>query len=318
MKYLTPAFPAPRVGRCEGRSIFQGYHPKLSRPKEARRRSLATAFGAFMVGLLAYLILTAPDSVSGAQQWVGFTIVVMGSAPLYLYLKDRHRPPVPFFPMATLYNCAAYGLAIFSDRYERPGWYLDAISTKATLLALAGLGFMIAGFYLSKARIYKTISPYSLPETVNVKSLRLLMWCFLGCHLLFTHVPSIQVIATFAQFQAYTGDIGFAICLFLWRRRSLPTAESPHISRSCRTAGAFDALHQRFPGAAGLLCIPPVGCIVGNGEALSLENDRTWIASYNRSEFCEIRIQANRLGLWIGGGCPTHDESGPLQQVIGG
>ena len=226
VKHFKPAVPAPRVGTCEGRSIFQAFHPKLSRAKEARRRTLATAFGAFMVGLPAYLILTAPNSVLGVQQWVGFTIVVMGCAPMYLYLKDRNRSPVPFFPMATLYNCAAYGLSTLGDRYERPGWHLDAISTKATLLALAGLGFMIAGFYLSKARIHKTISPYKLPGTVNVGSLRVLMWCFLGCHLLFTQVPAIQVIATFAQFQVYTGDIGFAICLFLWRRRLLPRAES--------------------------------------------------------------------------------------------
>jgi len=180
-----------------------------------------------LVAASGYLLFKRPASVSLDNAFLALMIIWLGLLPSLGYLLNRHRPPMPFFPLVGLFYTTSFGLPIFASEQEASGrWSLANVSSTALILVMLGLIGMNLTFFISKVSLWKEVSPIRLPSPYALGRLRTLLWLFLGAHLTYLYVPSIRGIPSVGQLLEPIGYVAYGMFYIIYSRGKLPVLQS--------------------------------------------------------------------------------------------
>lgn len=195
--------------------------------KDAAYFKIVRAVLIFTVSILSiYLLDNRPKSISITNAFFALGITWLGLLPSLLYLLDRNRPPMPFFPLVGLFYATNFGLPIFASDVKLPGRFqLYNVSSTALVVVLLGIVGMLIAFFASKSSLWKNVSPIRLPGPFPLGKLLTVIWILLIGHIAFLYLPSLQNIPSLGQFLDPVGYVAYGIFYIIWARRKLPSIQ---------------------------------------------------------------------------------------------
>ena len=180
-----------------------------------------------LVAASGYLLFKRPASVSLDNAFLALMIIWLGLLPSLEYLLNRHRSPMPFFPMVGLFYATSFGLPTFASEQEAScRWSLANVSSTALILVILALIGMNAAFFISKSSLWKHVSPIRLPGPYALGRLRTLLWLFLGAHLAYLYVPSVRGIPSLGQLLDPIGYVAYGMFYIIYSRGKLPVIQT--------------------------------------------------------------------------------------------
>jgi hypothetical protein len=179
-----------------------------------------------LVAVSAYLLDQRPVSISIDKALLALGIIWLGFLPSLLYLLDRNRPPMPFFPLVGIFYATSFGLPIFASEQKIPGrWSLANVSSTALILVLLGVAGMTIAFFASKSLLWKSFSPIRLPGPYPLGKLLTLLWLLLLSHLAFLCIPSVREIPSVGQLLDPIGYLAYGMFYIIWSRGYLSSPQ---------------------------------------------------------------------------------------------
>ncbi|HEY9673845.1 MAG TPA: hypothetical protein V6D11_20560 [Waterburya sp.] len=180
-----------------------------------------------LVGLSAYLFDKRPSFISVDNAFLALGITWLGFLPTIQYLLDRHRPPMPFFPLVGLFYATSFGLPMFASEQEASGiWSTTNVTSTALMLTLLGIAGMNLAFFISRSSLLKNVSPIQIPGPYSLGRLIDLVWILLFAHLAFLYIPAVRSIPSLGQLLDPIGYVAYGIFYILISRRKLPSIQT--------------------------------------------------------------------------------------------
>lgn len=181
-----------------------------------------------------YLLDNRPNSLPFYNALLALAITWMGFLPSLVYLIDRDRPPIPFFPMVGIFYATNYGLPMFAANLQTPGIFrLEDVTSESLILAFFGISAMNIAFFGSKYSLWKQLSPIKLPGPFSVKKLLIFLWILLISHIAYFYIPFIRQIPSIGQFLEPIGYLTYGMFYIIWSRGKLPSLQAGIILFVC-------------------------------------------------------------------------------------
>lgn len=210
--------------------LLQSYSNNvISQAQIANRRYFKRLFWFTLFALVAvsaYLLDQRLVSISIDKALLALGITWLGFLPSLLYLLDRNRPPMPFFPLVGLFYATSFGLPMFASDLKLPDrWSLTNVSSTALILVLLGIAGMTIAFFTSKSLLWKNFSPIRLPGPYPLGKLLTLLWLLLLSHLAFLCIPSVREIPSVGQLLDPIGYLAYGMFYIIWSRGYLSSPQ---------------------------------------------------------------------------------------------
>jgi hypothetical protein len=210
---------------------------RLTLKQIEQQRYLQVLVNIFVVVLLVgsiYLINQRPEVVSFEKALLATGIIWVSLFPIFQYLSDQNRPPMPFMPLVGIFYATSFGLPIFAGELKLISHFsLKAVENKDLMLVLIALAGMNLAFYFSKSSLWANVKPLSLPRNYSLKKLFDLIWMFLFLHLAYVYIPFLRDIPSTGQLLGPAGYIAYGMFFILWKRGRLSKKQKSILMGVC-------------------------------------------------------------------------------------
>jgi len=201
-----------------------------------------------LVGLLiaamivASAILFSTATIRPVTALLGLAIIWTSLIPGLIYLTERDRAPIPFFPVAGLFYALFFGLPVFTlpisrNEIGRISAYgitlIDEIRDPVLALVWAGVALMVIAFYVAKHIPMKNWAHLKLARGTDPRALSILFWALLTGHLAFRLLPPVQSLPSIGQFLEPAGLVGICGLYLQWRRGQLTRTQKLLLGLVC-------------------------------------------------------------------------------------
>ncbi|MBW4670266.1 MAG: hypothetical protein KME60_23340 [Cyanomargarita calcarea GSE-NOS-MK-12-04C] len=180
----------------------------------------------FLLGLILHsihLMDTRPERLPLENALLALGITWLGFLPMILYLYNRNRPPMPFFPLVGLFYATSFGLPNFNaDNVGTGRLTLNNVTTESLELTLIALAGMNIAYILSKSWLLKNVTPIKLADTYPVKKLINFLWILLLAHISYLYIPAIKNIPSIGQLLDPLGYVTYGLFYILSHGGFLP------------------------------------------------------------------------------------------------
>jgi hypothetical protein len=182
-----------------------------------RRWSVVLALAA--IACSGALLAARPDTLTATQGALAAGVVLLGAAPLLVYLWAGATASFPLLALNGIFYAASFGLAAF---YPRLDWLQGTASsiTAALVLTLAGLALQYAG-YGAFGVLFSGPAPVRLPSA-PLRRLRAWAWVFFAAHLAYQLEPALGELPSVRHVLYPLGWLAMGLLYQQWLRGELP------------------------------------------------------------------------------------------------